>query len=173
MPRPEKKEYQQDIPVIIGIGIAFLIFASITLIPPISDWLHATANWLSILALLSFFPGIIMIAIGIGLSYQNTRLRGQVMKAINGGDYSARTKLDELAADFNLNTGDMRRLLVDLRIARELKVSFDSKTGEVIFPTLGNPALKEESNGHIYCSYCGLQLNKDTLYCVSCGANIH
>jgi hypothetical protein len=173
MPRPEKKEYLQDIPVIIGVGIAFLAFATITLISPISDWIHAWVNWLYIFTYLFYFCGVICIAVGIALLYQNKRLRGQVMKAINAGDYGARTKLDDLAADFNLNSGDARRLLVDLRMARELKVSFDSKTGEIIFPTLGNPALKEESNGYIYCSFCGLQLNKDTLYCPSCGANIH
>lgn len=174
MPQKQKREYQQDIPVIIGAGIAFLIFATITLIPPISDWLHATANWLAVLALLSFFPGIIMIAVAIGLSYQNTRLRTQVKKSVNAGDYGTRTNLNEIADDFNLNSGDMRRLLVDLRLSRELKVSFDSKTGEVIFPALGTAsASQEEQNGFIYCSYCGLQLAKDSLYCPGCGANLH
>lgn len=87
MPPKQKREYVVDIPIIIGVGIAFLIFAIVALIPPTSDWLHATANWLSILALLGFFPGIIMIAVGIGLAYQNTRLRAQVKKSVNAGDY--------------------------------------------------------------------------------------
>lgn len=171
MPEPEKKGYLQDIPIIIGVGVAFLVFATITVVPPISDWIHAWAPWLYVFTYLFYFCGVICITVGIALSYQNKRLRGQVMKAINAGDYGARTKLDELAADFNLSPGDARRLLVDLRMARELRVSFDSKTGEIIFPTLGTQ--KEEQNGHIYCSYCGLQMSKDALYCPACGANIH
>ena len=174
-PKP-KREYEADIPILIGLGIAFLIFASISLIPPVSTWLHEFANWLSVLALLSFFPGIIMLAIAIGLSYQNKRLRRQVLKSIHSGDYGGRTKLDEIAADFDLSHGDIRRLLTDLRMEGVLKVSFDSRTGEIIFPTIGNLATagaSGTSNGHIYCSFCGVQLSKESQYCPSCGANLY
>ncbi|NVM30381.1 MAG: zinc ribbon domain-containing protein [Candidatus Helarchaeota archaeon] len=169
----DKREYETDLPVIIGVGIAFLIFAFLSVIPPVSLWINEIGNWLSVLATLCFFPGFIMIAIAIGLSYQNKRLRRLVKRAVISGDYGRRAKLDVIASDFDLSHGDMRRLLTDLRVDGELKVSFDSKTGEVIFPTIGSHSPATISNGHVYCSYCGLQLSRDAEYCPGCGANLH
>ncbi|MFX1294414.1 MAG: zinc ribbon domain-containing protein [Promethearchaeota archaeon] len=171
---PERKrEYETNIPIILAIGIALLILGILSLIPPITMWLQNIGKWFATLLSLSIFGGIILIVISIGLYYQNTRLQQKVIKSVVSGDYGSKVSLDEISADFGLNSGDMRRLLTDLRIAGELKVSFDSRTGEVIFPTIGGYAFQETSNGSMYCSYCGLQLSKDSGYCPSCGANLH
>lgn len=171
---PEHKtEYGKDLPVIIAVGIAFMILGILALVPPITAWLQNIGNWFATLLSLSIFLGLLMIAIAVGLYYQNKRLQKQVVRAVNSGDYGSRTILDALAKDYNMSTGDMRRLLTDLRMAGQLKVSFDMTTGEVIFPGLGGIAAQSTANGHIYCSYCGLQLSKDSIYCPGCGANLH
>lgn len=177
MSSKHKKEYTTDIPILIGIGIAFLIFATLSVVPPISIVFQSIGAWFSVLAALCFFPGFIMIAIAIGVTYQNKHLKQTVKRAVNSGDYGNRVNLEAIAGDFDLSHGDMRRLLTDLRMEGELKVSFDSTTGEVVFPMLGTSqkgsGASSVTNGHIYCSYCGLQLSKDSLYCPGCGANLH
>ena len=172
-PAKGKKDYETDLPVILGVGIAFLVFAFLAIIPPISTWINEVGSWLSVLAILCFFPGFIMIAVAIGLSYQNKRLRSLVKRSVLAGDYGHRAKMELIADDFNLSHGDMRRLLTDLRMEGELRVTFDSQSGDVVFPGIGSPMTPSITNGQIYCSYCGLQLSKDAAYCPGCGANLH
>jgi hypothetical protein len=171
---PEQKtEYGKDLPVLIAIGIAFLVLGILALVPPVTAWFSNIGNWFATLISLSIIPGFIMIAVAIGLYFQNIRLQHRVVKAVSAGDYGSRVALNELAKDYDLSPGDMRRLLTDLRMAGELKVSFDSTTGEVVFPALGGISPNPQVNGHIYCSFCGLQLSKDSIYCPGCGANLH
>ncbi|MHA1650691.1 MAG: hypothetical protein ACTSYB_10900 [Candidatus Helarchaeota archaeon] len=161
-----KREYESDIAIVFFMGIAFIIFAAISQIPIFMSWI----GW----GIWMLFPGVIMIFISIGLFYQNRQLQRKVLRAITSGDYGGRVKLDEIAADYDLSPGDMRRLLTDLRARGELKISFDPKTGEIILPyiTIGS-TVQTIPNGIIYCTFCGLQLSKDAYYCPGCGANLH
>ena len=173
-PKP-KTEYMTDIPILVGVGIAMLVVAILSMIPPFSTWINEIGSWLSIFSFLFIFAGIILIAVALGLAYQNRRLKKMVKKAALMGDYGGRVKLDVIADDFNLSHGDMRRLLTDLRMEGALRVSFDAQSGEVVFPGVGSSPAGDSTvpNGHVYCSYCGLQLSNDSVYCPGCGANLH
>jgi hypothetical protein len=173
MVHPNKKEYEQDLPVLAAIGVAFLVLGILAIVPPTSDWFRSVGNWFVILLSLCIFAGMIMVVIAIALYYQKGRLQSQVIRSINSGDYGGQTQLNEMSDDFGLAPTDMRRLLVDLRMAGRLRVSFDSKTGEVIFPGLSGAPNQPTTNGFVYCSFCGLQLSKDAQYCPGCGANLH
>ena len=172
MATPTKREYEQDLPVLLAIGLAFLILGILAVVPPISVWFRNIGNWFVTLLSLCIFAGVIMVVIAIALYYQKGRLQSQVVRAVNSGDYGGHTQLSDLADDFGLSHTDMRRLFVDLRIAGRLRVSFDSNTGEVIFPALTGAPNQPATNGFVYCAFCGLQLTKDTSYCPGCGANI-
>ncbi len=173
----DKTEYTTDLPILVGIGVALLIVAVLTYIPPFSTWINDIGSWLYMFTFFFIIGGVVLIAVAIGLNYQNRRLKSKVTKAALMGDYGGRVKLEVIADDFNLSHGDMRRLLTDLRLEGQLRVSFDAQSGEVVFPGVGtSPAADTAStvtNGHVYCSYCGLQLSKDSVYCPGCGANLH
>ena len=161
------RRYGTDILIVLGMGLAFIIFALITLFPP----LYESLPW----GVYMLFPGLIMIVSYFSSKYAVKKMRREVKGALNSYTTN-RIKIAELSDELKINPKDIKRIVIDLRTNGDIKASFDGDTGDIILPELIK-ARKDKTETVAqskveYCPYCGVKIPNRSKFCSSCGASV-
>ena len=176
-----KKNYKGDLSAF-GAAIAFTVVGIISIVfmyvpgdfIGISTW----GYWLFIPAFFSFIGGFSSI-------YWDRRMRNSVYAATV--NRQGNVNVNSLSQELGIKPNQMLRILVDLRVRRGIKYSYDTSTGELVFgegikydqaAEFTAPMSKKQAAVVFptaeasYCPYCGHKPPAGSQFCENCGSKL-